>query len=77
MKVLFTIDSDLTELVDAIGLDYQVNNNTDDITIQLDNIEELVDNEEWYHTLTDEEMCEYLLNPTLCEGLIYTQRIYD
>ena len=36
MKVLFTIDSDLTELVDAIGLDYQVNNNTDDITIQLD-----------------------------------------
>ena len=77
MKVLFTIDSDLTELVDAIGLDYQVNNNTDDITIQLDNIEELVDNEEWYHTLTDDEMCEYLLNPTLCEGLIYTHRIYD
>ena len=77
MKVLFTIDSDLTELVDAIGLDYQVNNNTDDITIQLDNIEELVDNEEYYHSLTDDEMCEYLLNPTLCEGLIYTQRIYD
>ena len=77
MKVLFTIDSDLTELVDAIGLDYQVNNNTDDITIQLDNIEELVDNEEYYHSLTDDELCEYLLNPTLCEGLIYTQRIYD
>ena len=77
MKVLFTIDSDLTELVDAIGLDYHVNNNTDDITIQLDNIEELVENEEYYHSLTDEEMCEYLLNPTLCEGLIYTHRIYD
>ena len=77
MKVLFTIDSDLTELVDAIGLDYQVNNNTDDITIQLDNIEELVDDVDDYNRFNDEELCEYLLSPTLCEGLIYTQRIYD
>jgi len=30
-----------------------------------------------YYSLTDEELCEYLLNPTLCEGLIYTERNYD
>ena len=29
------------------------------------------------HILNDNELCDYLLNPTLCEGLIYTQRIYD
>tara|TARA_B100001250_G_C19322418_1_gene581046 strand:- start:320 stop:553 length:234 start_codon:yes stop_codon:yes gene_type:complete len=75
MHVLFTIDSDLTELVDAIGLDYQVNNNTDDITIQLDKVEELVEDVNDYNRLTDEELCEFLLNPELCEGLIYTHRI--
>ena len=84
MNVKFTIDYDLIELVDAIGLDYDivdaksdVISNYKELVIEVDNIEELVDNEEYYHTLTDEEMCEFLLNPTLCEGLIYTQRIYD
>ena len=84
MNVKFTVDYDLIELVDAIGLDYDIVNaksdvikNYKEIEIVVDNIEELVENEELYHSLTDEEMCEYLLNPTLCEGLIYTQRIYD
>ncbi len=84
MNVKFTVDYDLIELVDAIGLDYDIVNaksdvisNYKEIEITVDNIEELVDNEEYYHTLTDDEMCEYLLSPTLCEGLIYTQRIYD
>ena len=84
MNVKFTVDYDLIELVDAIGLDYDIVNaksdvisNYKEIEIVVDNIEELIDNEEHYHTLTDEEMCEFLLNPTLCEGLIYTQRIYD
>ena len=84
MNVKFTVDYDLIELVDAIGLDYVIVNAKSDvipyykeIEIVVDNIEELVENEELYHSLTDEELCEYLLNPTLCEGLIYTQRIYD
>ena len=84
MNVKFTVDYDLIELVDAIGLDYNIVNaksdvisNYKEIEIVVDNIEELVENEEYYHSLTDEELCEYLLNPTLCEGLIYTQRIYD
>ena len=75
MNVKFTVDYDLIELVDAIGLDYDIINK--ELVIELDSIEELIDNEEWYHTLTDDEMCEFLLSPTLCEGLIYTQRIYD
>ncbi len=84
MNVKFTVDYDLIELVDAIGLDYDIVNaksdvisNYKEIEITVDNIEELVDNEEEYHQLTDEDLCSFLLNETLCEGLIYTQRIYD
>ena len=84
MNVKFTVDYDLIELVDAIGLDYDivdaksdVISNYKELVIEVNSIEELVENEEYYHSLTDEELCEYLLNPTLCEGLIYTQRIYD
>ena len=84
MNVKFTVDYDLIELVDAIGLDYNIVNaksdvisNYKEIEITVDNIEELVETEDLYYSLTDEELCEYLLNPTLCEGLIYTQRNYD
>ena len=82
MQVKFTIDYDLIELVDAIGLDYDIVKDKDDsnynnIEILLDEVEYHVENEEELHILNDEELCEYLLNPTLCEGLIYTQRIYD
>jgi len=84
MNVKFTVDYDLIELVDAIGLDYDivdaksdVISNYKEIEITVDNIEELVEDEDDLNRLTDEELCEYLLNPTLCEGLIYTQRIYD
>jgi len=77
MNVKFTVDYDLIELVDAIGLDYDRNKNNWDIDILVENIEDLVDNEEYYHQLTDEDLCSFLLNETLCEGLIYTQRMYD
>ena len=84
MNVKFTVDYDLIELVDAIGLDYDIVNaksdvidNYKEIEITVDNIDELVDNVDDYNRFNDEELCEFLLNPTLCEGLIYTQRIYD
>ena len=84
MNVKFTVDYDLIELVDAIGLDYDIVNaesdvitNYKEIVITVDNVEELVEVEDLYYSLTDEELCEYLLNPTLCEGLIYTERNYD
>ena len=84
MNVKFTVDYDLIELVDAIGLDYDIVNaksdvidNYKEIEITVDNIDELVDNVDDYNRFNDEELCEFLLNPTLCEGLINTQRIYD
>ena len=84
MNVKFTVDYDLIELVDAIGLDYDIVNaksdvisNYKEIEITVDNIEELIDDVDDYNRFNDEELCEFLLNPTLCEGLIYTQRIYD
>ena len=84
MDVKFTVDYDLIELVDAIGLDYDivdaksdVISNYKELVIELDNVDELVENSELLEILSDEELCEYLLSPTLCEGLIYTQRIYD
>ena len=84
MDVKFTIDYDLIELVDAIGLDYDivdaesdVISNYKELVIEVNSVEELVENEEELHVLNDSELCEYLLSPELCEGLIYTQRIYD
>ena len=79
------LDKDsLGNQLNEIGLDYEevivksdVMTNYKEIEITVDNIEELVDNEEEYHQLTDEDLCSFLLNETLCEGLIYTQRIYD
>ena len=84
MQVKFTIDYDLIELVDAIGLDYDivdaksdVIDNYKEIEITVDEVEFHIENEDDYNRLSDEELCEFLLNPTLCEGLIYTQRIND
>ena len=85
MNVKFTIDYDLIELVDAIGLDYDIVDaksdlidNYKEIVIELEEVEFFVeDEEELLSIMNDSELCEFLLSPTLCEGLIYTQRIYD
>ena len=84
MQVKFTIDYDLIELVDAIGLDYDivdaksdVIDNYKEIEITVDEVEYFIEDEDDYNRLSDEELCEFLLNPTLSEGLIYTQRIND
>ena len=84
MNVKFTVDYDLIELVDAIGLDYDivdaksdVISNYKEIEITVDEVEYHIEDVDDYNRLSDEELCEFLLNPTLCEGLIYTQRIND
>ena len=84
MQVKFTIDYDLIELVDAIGLDYDivdaksdVIDNYKELEIMIDEVEYFIEDEDDYNRLSDDELCEFLLNPTLCEGLIYTQRIND
>ena len=74
-SVKFIIDSDLIELVDAIGLDYEESESQDDeIVIILDNVDELVGDVNSYELLSDDELCSFLLSETLCEGLIYTDR---
>ena len=74
-SVKFIIDSDLMELVDAIGLDYEESKSQDDeIVIILDDVDELVGDINSYELLSDDELCSFLLNETLCEGLIYTDR---
>ena len=79
MNVKFVIDYDLIELVDTIGLDYDIINEKDgkEIEIILDEVEYFVDNEEELNILNDYELCDFLLNPTLSEGLIDTVRMYD
>ena len=84
MNVKFVIDYDLIELVDAIGLDYNIINEQSDliddykeIEIILDEVEFFVENEEELNAMNDSDLCEFLLNPTLCEGLIDTVRMYD
>ena len=73
MQVKFTIDYDLIELVDAIGLDYDIVDaksdlidNYKEIEITVDEVEYHIEDEDDYNRLSDEELCEYLLNPTLC-----------
>ena len=74
-SVKFIIDSDLIELVDAIGLDYEESKSQDDeIVIILDDVDELVGDVNSYELLSDDELCSFLLSETLCEGLIYTDR---
>ena len=84
MNVKFTVDYDLIELVDAIGLDYDIVDaqsdvikNYKEIEFVLVEVEFFIENLDDLNRFTDEELCEYLLSPTLCEGLIYTQRIHD
>ena len=82
MQVKFTIDYDLIELVDAIGLDYDIVDAESDyydtykeIEITVDEVEYHIEDADDYNRLSDHELCEYLLNPTLSEGLIKTERI--
>ena len=75
MNVLFKLNANLIDIVDRIGLDYDLINNN--IEILLDEVEYFVDTIDDLNRLTDSELCEYLLNPILCEGLINAVRIYD
>ena len=69
MNVKFTVDYDLIELVDAIGLDYNIVDKEIEIVVY--------DVDESLSLLRDEDLCCEVLNETLCEGLIYTDRCDD
>ena len=73
-SVKFIIDSDLTELVDAIGCDYVESKDENEIIVTVDDIDELVSDVNSYNELNDDELCSFLLNETISEALIYTDR---
>ena len=78
MNVKFTVDYDLIELVDAIGLDYNIVDAESDVIKNYKEIEIVVnDVDESLSLLRDEDLCCEVLNETLCEGLIYTDRCDD
>ena len=75
MNVLFKLNRNLIDIVDNIGLDYEIINNY--IQCVIEEVEYFIDDVNDLNRLTDSELCEYLLNPVLCEGLINAVRIYD
>ena len=78
MNVKFTVDYDLIEYVDAIGLDYNIVDAKSDVISNYKEIEIVVnDVDEGLSLVRDEDLCAYVLNETLCEGLIYTERSDD
>ncbi len=68
MNVLFKLNRNLIDIVDNIGLDYEVINNY--IQCVIEEVEYFIDDVNDLNRLTDRELCEFLLNPTLCDGLI-------
>ena len=78
MQVKFTIDYDLIELVDAIGLDYDIVDAESDLIDDYKEIEITIEDAEYFlddhqifeKELNDDELCEYLLHPDLKDGVI-------
>ena len=75
--VKFTVNSDLYDLVDAIGLEYEKVNNNYVVTVDLDYEREQYDIDvDYLLNQNDYSLCEYLMGNEFSEGLIYTERVY-
>jgi len=68
MNVLFELNRNLIELVDRIGLDYEVINNR--IQCMIEEVEYFIEDVNDLNRLTDSELCEFLLHPELKDGVI-------
>ena len=68
MNVLFNLNRNLIELVDRIGLDYEVINNQ--IQCVIEEVEYFIEDVNDLNRLTDSELCEFLLHPELKDGVI-------
>ena len=75
--VKFTVHSELFDLVDAIGLEYEKVNNNYVVTVDLDYEREQYDIDvDYLLNLNDYSLCEHLMGNEFSEGLIYTERVY-
>ena len=74
--VKFTVNSDLYDLVDAIGLEYEEVDGNYEVTVDLDYEREQYDIDVDYLLNEDDyTMCNYLLGDELADGLISTKRL--
>ena len=75
--VKFTVNSDLYDLVDAIGLEYEEVDGNYVVTVDLDYEREQYDIDvDYLLNLNDYSLCEHLMGNEFSEGLIYTERVY-
>ena len=75
--VKFTVNSDLYDLVDAIGLEYEKVNDNYVVTVDLDYESYHYDVDiDYLLNQTDYDLCEYLIGNEAADGLISTERIY-
>ena len=74
--VKFTVNSDLYDLVDAIGLEYEEVDGNYVVTVDLEYEREQYDIDVDYLLNEDDyTMCNYLLGDELADGLISTKRL--
>ena len=74
--VKFTVNSDLYDLVDAIGLEYEEINGNYVVTVDLDyEREQYGIDVDYLLNENDYDLCNYLLGDEFSEGLIYTERL--
>jgi len=74
--VKFTVNSDLYDLVDAIGLEYEEVNGNYEVTVDLDYEKEQYDIDvDYLLNENDYDLCNYLLGDELADGLISTKRL--
>ena len=75
--VKFTVNSDLYDLVDAIGFEYEKVNDNYVVTVDLDYEREQYDIDvDYLLQQNDYSLCEYLMGNEAADGLISTERIY-
>ena len=75
--VKFTVHSELFDLVDAIGLEYEKINDNYVVTVDLDYEREQYDIDvDYLLNQNDYSLCEHLMGNEFSEGLIYTERVY-
>ena len=75
--VKFTVNSDLYDLVDAIGLEYEKVNNNYVVTVDLDYEREQYDIDvDYLLNQNDYDLCQSLMGNEFTEGLVYTERLY-
>ena len=75
--VKFTVNSELYDLVDAIGFEYEEVDGNYVVTVDLDYEREQYDIDvDYLLNQNDYSLCEYLMGNEFSEGLIYTERVY-